>query len=515
MKAKILILAAAATALFAAAARAADETWTILFRDKTATAISAYATGAGAPADVSVSFSGEAGTLNLKTSGAVGEAATVFTPNTNVQLPSSTTQTVGSWTATLAFTPEAERVVSKLVVRLISFNSAGERHPGERKLKLSVGLDGAERSAFFTLPAPADLSGKPCEFTLDAPRTLSAGTPATLVVKAERDDSETLGCYFGIVSIELPGLIEDATTPLGGVTKRIPAGATATLAANVRKPLLLAAAAELSAEGDSVSLTADAGVDFGALLESGRAYVLETDFAEGEAATLLNPTVWIFGADEYAAGGNALAFEDEALARLIRAAGGGVPVATTFRLREAWTLDELFGASFEAGELKRGSALTGDCVFLYAADGMTPIKFYNHPTRGWCAVGVSAPSAVPGAAPVHPRKPLKLSRKKGADLELTLLGEAPQDDALVALVKGTDVVCSGSAFPQTLADSGLEADATILEIAVGGTRFSFDDATGTWLAPDSSDAGDVVLEDCFETRRSDATPKHVRVRAAR
>lgn len=515
MKAKILILAAAATALFAAAARAADETWTILFKDKTTTAISAYATGAGAPADVSVSFSGEAGTLNLKTSGAVGEAATVFTPNTNVQLPSADDQAVGSWTATLAFTPEAKRVVSKLVVRLISFNSAGERHPGERKLKLSVGLDGAERSAFFTLPAPADLSGKPCEFTLDAPRTLSAGTPATLVVKAERDDSETLGCYFGIVSIELPGLIEDATTPLGGVTKRIPAGTTATLAANVRKPLLLAAAAELSAEGDSVSLTADAGVDFGALLESGRAYVLETDFAEGEAATLLNPTAWIFGADEYAAGGNALAFEDEALARLIRAAGGGVPVATTFRLREAWTLDELFGASFEAGELKRGSALTGDCVFLYAADGMTPIKFYNHPTRGWCAVGVSAPSAVPGAAPVHPRKPLKLSRKKGADLELTLLGEAPQDDALVALVKGTDVVCSGSAFPQTLADSGLEADATILEIAVGGTRFSFDDATGTWLAPDGSDAGDVVLEDCFETRRSDATPKHVRVRAAR
>ena len=515
MKAKILILAAAATALFAAAARAADETWTILFRDKTATAISAYATGAGAPADVSVSFSGEAGTLNLKTTGTVGEAATVFTPNTNVQLPSSTTQTVGSWTATLAFTPEAERVVSKLVVRLISFNSAGDRHPGERKLKLSVGLDGAERSAFFTLPAPEDLSGKPCEFTLDAPRTLSAGTPATLVVKAERDNSETYGCYFGIVSIELPGLIEDATTPLGGVTKRIPAGATATLAANVRKPLLLAAAAELSAEGDSVSLTADAGVDFGAQLESGRAYVLETDFAEGEAATLLNPTAWIFGADEYAAGGNALAFEDEALARLIRAAGGGVPVATTFRLREAWTLDELFGASFEAGELKRGSALTGDCVFLYAADGMTPIKFYNHPTRGWCAVGVSAPSAVPGAAPVHPRKPLKLSRKKGADLELTLLGEAPQDDALVALVKGTDVVCSGSAFPQTLADSGLEADATLLEIAVGGTRFSFDDATGTWLAPDGSDAGDVVLEDCFETRRSDATPKHVRVRAAR
>lgn len=515
MKAKILILAAAATALFAAAARAADETWTILFRDKTTTAISAYATGAGAPADVSVSFSGEAGTLNLKTTGTVGDEATLFTPDTNVQLTSASDQTVGSWTATLAFTPEAERVVSKLVVRLISFNSAGERHTGARKLKLSVGLDGAERSAFFTLPAPADLSGEPCEFTLDAPRTLSAGTPATLVVKAERDDSEKLGCYFGIVSIELPGLIEDATTPLGGVTKRIPAGATATLAANVRKPLLLAAAAELSTEGDSVSLTADAGVNFGALLESGRAYVLETDFAEGEAATLLNPTAWIFGADEYAAGENALAFEDEALARLIRAAGGGVPVATTFRLREAWTLDELFGASFEAGELKRGSALTGDCVFLYAADGMTPIKFYNHPTRGWCAVGVSALSAVPGAAPVHPHKPLKLARKKGADLELTLLGEAPQDDALVALVKGTDVVCSGSAFPQTLADSGLEADATILEIAVGGTRFSFDDATGTWLAPDGSDAGDVVLEDCFETRRSDATPKHVRVRAAR
>lgn len=514
MKAKILILAAA-SALFATAASAADETWTFLFRDKTATAISAYATGAGAPADVSVSFSGEAGTLNLKTTGTVGSDATLFTPDTNVQLPSSTNQTVGSWTATLAFTPEAERVVLKLVVRLISFNSAGKLHPGDRKLKLSVGLDGAERSAVFTLPAPTDSSGEPCEFMLDAPRTLSAGTPATLVVKAERDDSETLGCYFGIVSIELPGFIEDATTPLGGVTKRIPAGATATLAANVRKPLLFAGAAELAAEGEaSVSLTADAGVDFGALLAGGKAYVLETDFAEGEAATLLNPTAWIFGADEYAAGGNALAFEDAALARLIRAAGGGVPVATTFRLREAWTLDELFGASFEAGELKRGSALTGDCVFLYAADGMTPIKFYNHPTRGWCAVGVSAPAAVPGAAPVHPHKPLTLSRRKGADLELTLLGEAPTGNALVALFKGTDVVCSGSAFPQTLADSGLEEDASLLEIAVGGTRFTFDAATGTWLAPDDSDAGGVVLEDCFETRRSDATPKHVRVRAA-
>ena len=61
----------------------------------------------------------------------------------------------------------------------ISFNSAGELQPGERKLKLSVGLDGAEQSAVFTLPAPTDSSGEPCEFMLDAPRTLSAGTPTT------------------------------------------------------------------------------------------------------------------------------------------------------------------------------------------------------------------------------------------------------------------------------------------------------------------------------------------------
>jgi hypothetical protein len=300
--------------------------------------------------------------------------------------------------------------------------------------------------------------------------------------------------------------------PRGYVAKLLPAGGTSYFCANVQKPILAAGTGTFSVGAAGIVLNADAGMDFNDYLESGKAYLLEVDFEDGTAVAMINPEAWIDAADAWSATGNVLNFADAALARLIASAEAE---SLPYRLREAWTLDELFGASYAAGELKQGTALTGDTVFLYAADGITPIKFYNHATKGWAAVGVKAATAQAAKAPVHPHKPLRITRKKGADLLLNLLGEALPGDALIAVVKGADVIASGGAFPQNLADSELEAEATINAVTLAGIRFVFNDETQSWEAEGGESAESVSLEDGFETERSDDNPGHLRVRSVK
>lgn len=510
-------LTAVLMALFGAACAYAAEAWSIAFKDKTQTAITGYATGTAAPTVNSVKLSGA--TTEYKMSGSLGTNTTLFTPNTNVQLTASNANNpnVGSWTGTIAFRAAGNQSISKITVNLFSFNASGDPQGKEtnRELKLSVALNGTTMSGTFTLVGDGSLNTTACEFASESPIELAAGETYSLSITAERT-SEVLGCYFGMQSVaasfEAVKTVEDTTLPRGYVSKLIPAGETIYFCANVQKPILAAGTGAFSVGDAGIVLTADAGMDFNEQLESGKAYLLEVDFEDGTAVAMINPEAWIDAADAWSATGNVLNFADAALARLIASAEAE---SLPYRLREAWTLDELFGASYAAGELKQGTALTGDAIFLYAADGITPVKFYNHATKGWAAVGVKAATAQAAKAPVHPHKPLRITRKKGADLLLNLLGEALPGDALIAVVKGTDVIASGGAFPQNLADSELEAEATLNAVTLAGIRFVFNDETQSWEAENDESAESVSLEDGFETERSDDNPGHLRVRSAK
>ena len=510
-------LAAVLMALFGAACAYAAEAWSIAFKDKTQTAITGYATGTGAPSVNSVTLSGA--TTEYKMSGSLGGNSTLFTPNTNVQLTASNANNpnVGSWTGTIAFRAADNQSISKITVNLFSFNASGDPQGKDtnRWLKLSVALSGTTMSGTFMLEGNGNLNTTACEFATESPIVLAAGETYSLSITAERT-SEVLGCYFGMQSVdasfEVAKTVESTTVPRGYVAKLLPAGETIYFCANVQKPILAAGTGAFSVGDAGIVLNADAGMDFNDYLESGKAYLLEVDFEDGTAVAMINPEAWIDAADAWSATGNVLNFADAALARLIASAEAE---SLPYRLREAWTLDELFGASYAAGELKQGTALTGDAVFLYAADGITPIKFYNHATKGWAAVGVKAATAQAAKAPVHPHKPLRITRKKGADLLLNLLGEALPGDALIAVVKGTDVIASGDAFPQSLAASELEAEPTLNAVTLAGTRFVFNDKTQAWEAESGEPAESVSLEDGFETERSDDNPGHLRVRSVK
>lgn len=508
-------LAAVLLSLLGAVFACAAETWTIKFKDKTQTAISAYAEGAGAPTINSVTLSGA--TTEFKTSGGIASNTTFFTPNTNVQLQTANENNlyVGPWTGTFVFNVSENRTLTKIGVGLFSFNASGDAQGNgtNRSLKLSVALNGTAMSGTFTIYGTGSQNTTECAFSLSQPIVLLAGETYTLEITAERTE-EVDGCYFGMENIIATLAVDSTTLPRGYVVKKLPAGKTVYIAANVQKPILTAGTGSFSAGDAGITLIADVGMDFTEFLKSGKAYLLEVDFAEGTAVAMLNPEAWIDGADAWTLAGNSLTFADAPLAKLVAAAGTDAE-ALPFRLREAWTLDELFGASYEAGELKRGTALTGDAVFLYAADGITPIKFYNHATKGWNAVGVKAATAQPKNAPVHPHKPLRITRKKGADLELSLLGEALPGDALIAVFKGVDVISSGNAFPQALAESDLESDAPLNAVMLAGTRFTFNSETQSWESDDATPAEEASLEDGFETERSGTDPGHVRVQTSR
>lgn len=510
-------LAAVLMALLGAACAYAAEVWSIAFKDKTQTAIAGDATGSGAPTVNSVTLSGA--TTEYKTTGSLGGNSTLFTPNTNVQMTASNDNNpnVGPWTGTIAFRAAGNQSISKITVNLFSFNASGDPQGNDtdRELKLSVALNGTTMSGIFMLKGKGSLNTTACEFTSESPIVLAAGETYSLSITAERT-SEVLGCYFGMQSVtasfEVAKIVESTTFPRGYVAKLLPAGGTIYFCANVQKPILAAGTGAFSVGDAGIVLSADAGMDFNDCLESGKAYLLEVDFEDGTAVAMINPEAWIDAADAWSATGNVLNFADAPLARLIASTEAE---SLPYRLREAWTLDELFGASYAAGELKQGTALTGDAIFLYAADGITPIKFYNHATKGWTAVGVKAATAQAAKAPVHPHKPLRITRKKGADLLLNLLGEALPGDALIAVVKGTDVIASGDAFPQSLAASELEAEATLNAVTLAGIRFVFNDETQSWEAESGEPAESVSLEDGFETERSDDNPGHLRVRSVK
>lgn len=492
------------------------DTWTIQFKDKTQNSITGYASGTDVPTVNSVTLSGA--TTQFKTSGGVAGNTALFTPNTNVQLEASDDGNpyVGAWTGTVALKATADQSISKIIVNLFTFDKDGNAQGSgtNRNLKLSASLNGTTVSKEFTINGTGSLNTLACEFTLNTPILLTADTVYELKIKAERAN-QTNGCYFGMESIAAEFVtvvaVESTTIPRGYVVKKLPAGKTFYFNANVQKPILTAGTGAFSVIENEVTLTADAGVDFAAELESGKAYLLEVDFDDGTAIAMINPESWIDGADAWTATGNVLIFSDSPLASLIAAAGESAD-ALAWRIREAWTLDEVFGASYAAGELKQGSALTGDAIFLYATDMLTPIKFYNHASKGWNAVGVKATTAQPGNAPIHPHKPLRITRKKGTDLELNLIGEASVGDALIAVVDTVDVVASGDAFSQTLANSEL---ANVLAVVIAETRYVFDVETQKWIPEDNSAVEDPSLDDVFETERSEASPGHVRVRSAR
>ncbi len=150
---------------------------------------------------------------SLKTDGALGENASLFTPDVNVQ-----TDAGGAWNAGMTFTNTGSQgcSISSVKMTMIAFNSTGAAQPNNRTFSLTLNIGGQEKNVTLTIESGKASSGKDVTLTFDSPVELGAGQSLDFSVLARRT-GETAGCFFGIKSMEFQGELlvpEPATASL-------------------------------------------------------------------------------------------------------------------------------------------------------------------------------------------------------------------------------------------------------------------------------------------------------------
>ncbi|MGN0834901.1 MAG: hypothetical protein ACI4QA_03625 [Candidatus Spyradosoma sp.] len=468
------------------AGAAEDALWTTTFTNKTSLA-TALADGV----DLEVAFvsckdaaTGGSDVAQLS-SGSIAGTTTLFTPDTNVQ----TNSTTKGWTANFTVKNNGAGTVSvsRISLVLVAFNSSGDAQVGTRNLKLTVAFDGVKFTQDDLAVTNFTADGQTVEAALPYLVELEPGKTYSLAITAGTPTTTQGGCFFGLRAfsgiLPAPKVWEAWTLPQGFVAKSLPAGTTSYFSATVQKPALTEAAASFYANDETgeITILADEDVDFSELLESGRAYLLEIVTEKGDAVFLLNRDFWRGeSGDSWRAEGNTLTVADSDAVRLLAQTPG-----TAFRLREAWTTDEIFGASFAAGELKVGTSLSGDAVYPNIGGGATIKLFYKN-SSGWATTGRWGANASFGDIPLHPHEPVRVVRKSGADLVLAVAGATLNGDALVKMDSARELLCTGDAFPQTFGNSGAGA----MSFLTSAKIFS----GGAWLEAENADElGEAVL----------------------
>ena len=483
-------------------------TWNFIFSNKTQSSIemsgkSDSAANAQACSVVLFFEGGRAG--NYQTAGGAGTDKVLFTPKTNVQLgtANSNNPQVGAWQGNFLFTLPETCNLSAITFNLITFNSSGD-FQGEnttRSVRLTAKL--AEKTASSVFSVSGSTNGSMHTLNFNESIRLEKDIPYILTVTAERAE-ETLGAYFGIRNWSFktitPGenptvefRCQDTTSPQGYVAKLSPRKATSYFVVNTQKPALICGRGtfEIGTE-KSITLIAPEDIDWNQLLRPGNAYVLEVKLDNGTVFIPLNREFWLKQKDDWTANGNRLNFIAPMFADLWTSQASDTAM---FKLRAAWTLEELFGELYRNGDLKRGSALTGDVIFIYGQDDKTAVKFYNHKTKGWVAVGVKDKKAVPASAAVFPFKPLRIVRKQGKDAEFNLIGEASSGARLLPIHYSVDVVATGASFPQTLEISELSGIEGLQYLLVENEKITYDSKRSIWKNSKNKNVSALEIED--------------------
>ena len=138
---------------------------------------------------------------SLKTVGGLGQNASLFTPDVNVQ-----TNAGGAWNAGMTFTNTGSQgcSISSVKMTMIAFNVDGDAQPNNRTFSLTLNIGGQEKNVTLTIESGKASSGKDVTLTFDEPVELGAGQSLDFSVIARRT-SETAGSFFGIKSMEFQG----------------------------------------------------------------------------------------------------------------------------------------------------------------------------------------------------------------------------------------------------------------------------------------------------------------------
>lgn len=283
------------------------------------------------------------------------------------------------------------------------------------------------------------------------------------------------------------------TTPVGYVTKTLAPNQFNLVGLTLQSPTV--SSGVLDAE--SATSVTDTGVDFVTLLgaSGSKTYVLE--LSDG---TIQEITAWT------AAG--VLTTPQDITAKV-------TPGTTTYKLRKAATVADIFGATNSAG-LKAspdGDPASADKILILNASNSFDTVFYFNDgagTQGW----LDAESNLAADKVVAYPDGLFVQRGTGTALTLTVTGEVKTTPTGGVLTPGYNYLNAVAPTQLTLETSGLKSfltpsadgdpasgDNVLIQTATGAytTAFYFNDGAGTegWLDSESNLAKDYVLDGGF------------------
>ena len=292
------------------------------------------------------------------------------------------------------------------------------------------------------------------------------------------------------------------TTPVGYVTKVLAPNQFNLMGVTVQQSGI--AAGVLDAESASPKSVTDNEINFTTALTAGKTYILELP-----NGVIQEITTW---------SGSVLTTPDDITASV-------VPGVTTYKLRLAATISDIFGATNSAGLTPSvdGGTTACDTVQLYNGAGFDVVLYVNDGagTQGWFTEG-GAPAAT---KPIVYADGVYVRRTAGAPINLVVSGEIKTKPTSGVLATGFNYLGAVAPVGLTLLNSGLQnfitpspdgnattSDSVQIQIAGGAYRVCMYIAGAGWFDEGGNPADAAILDSgCLIMNRGAARPYTISV----
>jgi len=248
----------------------------------------------------------------------------------------------------------------------------------------------------------------------------------------------TLPFALFLAALAPVGAQDTATSPIVGyVTETLTAGQFNLIGLTLHEPAIMTGTLDVV----GASAVTDTGAGFGSLLTAGRTYILEiTDATSPHNGTIQEITAW----------------SGDSLTTVQNFNTLGITVGTSYKLRAAKTIGDIFGATNSAG-LLAGTANNADLILV--PDGAGGFYRYFYSSGGFTGIGWRL---VGGGAVSRENDPLVytdaffIQRRGLTNLNLVLTGEVKSARTSFAVSGSFEYVSSVYPAGVTLGNSGLE-----------------------------------------------------------
>lgn len=287
---------------------------------------------------------------------------------------------------------------------------------------------------------------------------------------------------------ESPELTEDTTEPSGLQVVTLPASLKRTTVYKgiaVHRPALLHSVmtdnggAIVAATSGTVTITEEDNVDFAALLDAVKPYVVEFHVADGDAWFAsapfpLNQNAWYEGKKAFTVteNGRVLSFRDAAASAFVEN-----NAIVGYTIREATVLRDV--AAPIQNSFASGSATTADSVSVYTDDKGNVRKAYRAKSASDAWTSARLPSGTDVLSlPLHMGRQFAVTRKKGDEASIVLAGDVPTGSRSAGVRYKTERVATGQ-----LAGQSLESTELGPQLARNGDTVDLpgEDETAAWI----------------------------------